>query len=376
MPDRGLQLQSTLRRSGELFIELAHVRVRPPTADEVVVRMVATPINPSDLVGLLSGVDVSHAQFSGSPDRPRVSIQLPHDAVSARSARLNLPMEVGLEGAGVVVAAGEYCSSWVGQNVALFTLARGALAQYVTVPTSVCVPLPRDLSLREGCALFVNPLAALAIAETVKLAAQSALVQTAAASNLGQMLLRICQEDGLALVNIVRRAEQAELLREMGASYVCNSSSPNFSAELTRAITETGARVGFDATGGGSLANEILLAMEAAAASKLTAYSPYGSLEMKHIYVYGRLDPAPMQIMHDRYGLQWRVEAWAMPAILERIGPERSQGLRQRIIASAKTTFASTFTHQVSLADVLLKENMVAYCRQSTGQKCLVYQDS
>jgi NADPH:quinone reductase len=371
-PSSSLQLQSTLNRDGVLTIELADATVPAPGRDDVVVRIDAAPINPSDLLSLTASADLSNAEFGGSSDRPWVRARLSAAGTKARAGRFGVPMTIGLEGAGVVVAAGANAAAMVGRKVAVLTLARGTLAQYVTVPSAACVPIPEPFTTRECSALFVNPLTALAIAETVRLAGQSALLQTAAASNLGQMLLKICQEDDLKIVNIVRRPQQAALLRDMGARYVCDSSAPAFTEDLIRAIQETGASMAFDAIGGGTMANQMMLAMEAAAVSRLTDYSPYGSLEPKKVYIYGHLDPAPLQVMHEDYGLLWSIEGWVMPAIMERIGPARSEALRQRALTGVRTTFASRFTQDISLAEALRRDTMLGYCKQATGEKFLI----
>lgn len=371
-PSTGLRIHSTVRPDRTVEITLDEVAVAAPRADEVLVRIDAAPINPSDLLSLLPGVELSHARFEGTPERPRVLVPLASETARDQSARSGVPLTIGLEGAGVVVAAGNDARALLGKRVALLTLARGLFAQYVTVPASICVPLPEGVSTRDAAALFVNPMTALAIAETARIDGHVGLIQTAAASNLGQMLLKICLEDDLPIVNIVRRPQHLELLRKIGATHVCDSSAPSFSKDLVRAIEQTRATVAFDALGGGTMAHQLLAAMEQAAAARMKEYSPYGSAERKHVHVYGHLDTTPLQLQHESYGLLWGVSGWVMPSILERVGPQRAQALQARALTGIKSTFASTFTREISLAQALQRDVMLAYCQQATGQKYLI----
>jgi len=372
IPPQALRLTSTLRRDASLEIRLEPAPVAAPGPAEVVVRVEAAPINPSDLLTLLASADPAQARFEGDGAQACVVARLSPAAARARAARYDAPLGVGLEGAGVVVAAGEEAAHLIGKTVAVLTLARNVFAEYVTVPAAACVPLPQRMAPREGAALFVNPLTALAIAETVRLEGHAGLVHTAAASNLGQMLVKICLEDDLPLVNVVRRPEQVAMLRALGAIHVCDSSAASFEDDLAQALEATGATVLFDAIGGGSMAGRILLAMENAAAARLPEYSPYGSSERKQVYVYGHLDPSPMELLHDSYGLIWAVDGWVMPAILERAGPERAAALQQRALSGLRSTFASRFTREISLAEALQRDVMVAYSRQTTGEKFLI----
>jgi NADPH:quinone reductase-like Zn-dependent oxidoreductase len=372
VPSRGLRLTSTLTADGTVELELADVPVVQPEAGQVVVRIEAAPVNPSDLITLLASADPAQARFAGSSERPKVMARIVPEAVQARSGRIGRPLPVGLEGAGVVIAAGENAQALLGKRVAVLTLARGLFAQYCTVSSAECVLLPEGTTAAEGAGIFVNPLTALAIVETVRQEGYAGLVHTAAASNLGQILLKICQEDGIPLVNVVRRKAQAELLRGLGATHVCDSSAPSFREDLVEALKETGATVAFDAIGGGTMADEILQAMEAVAASRLSEYSPYGSSERKQVYIYGLLDTSPTQLAHTNYGLIWGVSGWVMPPILERAGPERAMALRQRVVDNLKTTFRSHYTRTISLAEVLQRDVMIAYSTQATGEKYLI----
>lgn len=372
LPSHGLQIQSTLHADGTLAIALVEVPVAAPGPDQVVVRIEGAPINPSDLLTLMPTLDPAEARFEGDADRPRVIARLSPEATAQRSGRFGQPLPVGLEGAGVVIAAGENAQALLGRKVAALSLERGLYGQYRTFAAAECVLLPDDLSTAEGAALFTNPLTALAIAEAMKLDGHKAMIHTAAASNLGRMLVRICVEDGIALVNVVRRQEHVDLLRSLGATHVCNMSAPGFREDLLRAVKETGATVGFDALGGGTMAHELLSAMEAAAVSRMPYYSPYGSYEYKHVYIYGLLDTRPSELHHMDYGMLWGLNGFLMPAILERAGPERSAAMRQRVLDGAKTTFASSYTRVVSLAEVLQRDVMIGYHRQATGEKYLI----
>ena len=372
LPNRGLAITSTLTTAGALELELSDVPIVQPSADEVVVRVDAAPINPSDLLVLLASADPAEAQFGGSRERPRVKVPLSPKAFRAMARRIGLRLAIGLEGAGVVVAAGPNNATLLGNSVAALTLTGGMFAQYKTVRADECVVLPDGVDAEQGAAMFVNPLTALAIVETVRLDDHKALIHTAAASNLGQMLVKICREDRVPLVNIVRKQEHADRLRALGAQYVCNSSLPSFRDDLIAAIRETGATVAFDALGGGSMAGEVLAAIEAVADARATEYSLYGSFERKHVYVYGHLDRSDTQLRHENYGLVWGVSGWLMPPILARVGPERTAALRGRVVAQLATTFASHYTRKITLAEVLHRDVMLAYCRQATGEKFLI----
>jgi NADPH2:quinone reductase len=372
LPDRALQVRSTLGEDGALVLELAEFAVTPPNDDQVVVRIEASPINPSDVMLLLAGADASGARFEGTPERPRVTAYLSPEAAKTNAGRIGQSLAVGLEGAGRVVAAGKNAQALLGHRVALLSLSAGTFGQYCTVSMAECLPVPDGISAREGAGLFCNPLTALAIVETLHQTGHKAMVHTAAASNVGQMVVRVCQEDGIALINIVRKQEQVELLQSIGARYVCNSSAPSFRDDLLNALRATHAVVAFDAIGGGTMASELLSGMEAAAVERLGRYSPYGSSEAKRVYMYGRLDSSPTLGPKGSYGLVWGIEGWAMPPILEKAGAARVQELTQRIVANLRTTFASGYGHEISLAQVLHRDVLLGYCRQATAEKYLV----
>jgi NADPH:quinone reductase len=372
LPSHGLQLTSTLEADGTLRLGIAERPVDQPGPDEVVVRLEAVPINPSDLMTLLAGADPADAAADGSASAPETRIPLPPETALAYRGRVGVALEPGLAGAGTVVATGENCERMIGRRVAALSMRRGTFGQYVTVSTAECALLPQDISSREGADVFCNPMTALAIAETVRLEGHGALIHTAAASNLGQMLVRICREDGIPLVNIVRRDEQAKLLAAIGAEHVCNSSAPDFPEQLRSAVTATGATIAFDAIGGGAMPGVLLEAMEDVAAAKMGFYSPYGSLALKSVFIYGHLDRSPTVLHNSRYGMLWDLRHWALPQTMARVGAERVGEMQRRVLAGLKTTFASRFTREISLAQALDPENLRACARMATGEKFLI----
>src|SRR5688572_18904600 len=344
-----LQLRSLLKKSGELELSLVDVPTPEPADDEVVVRVEASPINPSDLGLLIGQADMSTAKASGSKDAPVVTAKMPDAAMRMMGARLDQSLPVGNEGAGVVIRTGssDAAKALMGKTVSIIG---GAMyTQYRTMKVRDVMELPAGTTAADGASWFVNPLTALGMTETMRRENHKALVHTAAASNLGQMLNKICIKDGIALVNIVRSAEQAKILTDIGAKYVVDSTSPNFQAELTAALAETNATIAFDAIGGGKLASQILSGMEAAANSKGGAYSRYGSSVFKQVYIYGSLDPRPSELARN-FGLSWSVSGWLLTPFLAKLGPEGTQRLRQRVVDELKTTFASHYTAEISLA--------------------------
>lgn len=363
---------STIDSDGRVEIRLADLQLSAPGDDQVIIKVEAAPINPSDLMPLLAGADPADADFGGLPNDPVVVAPLPDEARALAAGRIGHSMPVGLEGAGTVIAAGENGASLLGKRVAFLSMSMGSLAHYCMVAVNDCMPLPDDVSFDEGADLFCNPMTAVAMVETLYQTGQKAMIHTAAASNLGQMLAKVCAEDGIPLVNVVRRREQVELLRSIGATHVCNSSVPTFAEDLAQAVSETGATMAFDAIGGGAMASALLAAMEKAAAGRMPSFSPYGSAEMKRVYLYGHLDPSATILPRAGYGMLWSVEGWAMPPILERAGRERTLELTQRVARNLKTTFASGYGMRLSLAEALQRDAMLAYCSQATGQKCLV----
>jgi NADPH2:quinone reductase len=365
-----LQLRSLITAGGELQLSLKQAPIPEPAADEVLIRIEAAPINPSDLALLIGPADLSTARVGGTSDNPTLTATIPPKAKSAVGGRADQSMVVGNEGAGVVVKAGANAQALLGKTVA--ALGGGMFSQYRVVKAAACLPLPEGTTPAEGASCFVNPLTALSMVENMRRENHTALVHTAAASNLGQMLNKICLKDGVPLVNIVRSAEQAATLRDIGAKYVCDSTSPDFMAELTDAIAATGATLAFDAVGGGKLANQILICMEAAINRKATSYSRYGSAVHKQVYSYGVLDTRPIEIDRSNVGMAWSVSGWLLTYFLEKIGPQATQKLRERIVAELKTTFASHYTAEISLIEALRPEVIQAYNRRATGEKYLI----
>jgi NADPH:quinone reductase-like Zn-dependent oxidoreductase len=368
----GLQLRSLIKASGELEISLLDVPTPEPGPDEVVVRVEATPINPSDL-GLLTGAaDLSTLKASGTKSHPVITAKVPEAGMRAMAGRLDQSMPVGNEGGGVVVKTGssDAAKALMGKTVGMIG---GAMyAQYRCLKLSECLVLPDGTTPAEGASCFVNPLTSLGMTETMRREGHTALIHTAAASNLGQMLNKICLKDGIALVNIVRSAEQAEILRKIGAKHVVDSTSANFMDELIAALVATDATIAFDAIGGGKLAGQILAAMEAAInKSGKHGYSRYGSSVHKQVYIYGSLDTRPTEITRS-FGMAWGVGGWLLFPFLMKIGQADGQRLRQRVVDELKTTFASTYTKVVSLAEALDPANIAAYAKRATGEKFLI----
>ena len=365
----GLELRSMVTSGGTLELSLTEVTLDAPGPDEVIVRVEASPINPSDLGLLLGPADLSTMQAGGTPDRPTLTASIPPQRMAMLAARLDESMPVGNEGAGTVVQAGENVAHLIGRKVGMIG---GAMyTQYRKLRLNDCIPLPEGATAADGASMFVNPLTALAFTETMKAEGHKAIVHTAAASNLGQMLNKICLADGIPLVNIVRSAAQADILRAIGATHIVDSTAPDFMAALTDAIAETGATLGFDAIGGGKLASQILTAMEAAANRNATTYSRYGSSVFKQVYIYGMLDFGPT-LLDRSFGLAWSVSGWLLTPFLMKAGPEVNARMRQRVVDELTTTFASHYTATISLADTLKPEVVAAYQRKTTGEKYLI----
>jgi NADPH:quinone reductase len=367
----GLQLRSLIKKSGELEISLVEVPIPEPGPDEIVVRVEATPINPSDL-GLLTGpADLSAAKASGTKESPVITAKVPQAALGGLAARLDQSMPVGNEGAGVVVKTGssDAAKALLGKTVAL--LGGAMYAQYRLARAKDVLVLPEGTTPAEGASCFVNPLTALGMTETMRREGHKALVHTAAASNLGQMLNKICLKDGIALVNIVRNKAQAEILHKIGAKHVVDSSTPTFLDDLTSALVETGATIAFDAIGGGKLAGQILNAMEVAINKTAKEYSRYGSAVHKQVYIYGSLDTGSIELPRG-FGMAWSVGGWLLTYFLQKLPPADFARLRQRVVDELKTTFASNYTQVVSLQEALSLSNIAIYAKRATGEKFLI----
>jgi NADPH:quinone reductase-like Zn-dependent oxidoreductase len=359
---------------GTLKLSLREIPVPTPATNEVVVRVEASPINPSDLGLLVASADMTTATVTGPPERPVVTASLGAGSLGALSARLDESLPVGNEGAGTVVAAGSSpaAQALLGKTVGI---AGGAMySQYRVVDAAACLVLPEGTTAKDGASSFVNPLTTLGMVETMRREGHSALVHTAAASNLGQMLVRVCLEDGIPLVSIVRNADQEELLRSLGAEHVCNSASPTFTTDLIKALTATSATLAFDATGGGTLTSQILNGMEVAASSADSTgagYSRYGSNVHKQVYIYGGLDTGAT-ILTRNFGMAWGIGGWLLTPFLQNARAETIGRLRARVAAGLTSTLASTCTREVSLAGMLAPDAFTAYVKRATGEKFLV----
>jgi NADPH:quinone reductase-like Zn-dependent oxidoreductase len=365
----GLELRSTVTSGAQLELSLVEVAVPEPGPGQVVLRVEAAPINPSDLGLLLGPADLSTLHAGGSPEQPTLTASVPASRMGMVAARLDESMPVGNEGAGTVVAAGAGAEALVGRVLA--TVTPGMYAQYRVASAEACIVLAEGATAREGASAFVNPLTALGMVETMRLEGHTALVHTAAASNLGQMLVRVCLADGVPLVNIVRSPAQVALLRELGATHVLDSTADGFAADLTDALAETGATLAFDAIGGGTLASTILTAMEAAINRSAASYSRYGSATHKQVYLYGSLDFGPTTLTRS-FGMAWGIGGWLLTPFLGRLGMAGTMALRDRVAAELTTTFASHYTAEVSLAGALSPESVAAYARPKTGEKYLI----
>jgi NADPH:quinone reductase len=366
----GLQLRSLVKANGELEVSLITQATPIPAANEVVIRIEATPINPSDLGLLFGAADLSTIKVS-TRSSPTITAQISERAMKSMAGRLDQSLPVGNEGAGIVVAAGSSAEAQalLGKTVAV--LGGAMYAQYRCIAADQCLVLPPGTAPAEGASCFVNPLTSLGMVETMRREGHKALVHTAAASNLGQMLNKICIKDNIALVNIVRKPEQAALLKGIGAKHVCDESSPTFMADLTQALVDTGATIAFDATGGGDLAGRILTCMEAALNRTATEYSRYGSTTHKQVYIYGGLNTSPTEFVRN-FGFSWSMGGWLLFPFLQKIGAEATQKMRNRVAAEIKTTFASSYSKVISLQEALQPEAIAIYGQRATGTKYLI----
>jgi NADPH:quinone reductase-like Zn-dependent oxidoreductase len=370
-PTSGLQLRSLIKASGQLELSLVEVPIDAPKDEEVVVRVEATPINPSDLGLLLGPADAASMTSSGTTQGPIVTAPIGAPALRALAARVDQSLPVGNEGAGVVVAAGASpaAQALVGKTVGI--LGGAMYAQYRTLRAADCLVLPEGVTPAQGASCFVNPLTALGMIGTMRRESHAALVHTAAASNLGQMLCKACLADGVGLVNIVRSPDQAATLKAIGAVYVCDSTSATFMEDLIDAVAATAATLAFDAIGGGRLAGQILTAMEAAANRTAASYSRYGSTVHKQVYIYGGLDTRPTELSRG-FGMAWGVGGWLLTPFLQKIGPVETNDLRERVAREITTTFASHYDQVISLREALDIDNIAAYNRRATGKKFLI----
>jgi len=371
MTTRSLQLRTLVTEDNTLELSLVEVEIPDPGPDEIIVKVEATPLNPSDLALLFGPADMTTARLSGTADRPVVTADIPKGLMKIVAGRLGESLPVGNEGAGLVVAAGssDAAQALMGKTVGM--VGGEMYAEYRCVNVMMCLELQEGTTAAEGASCFVNPLTVLGMVETMRSEGHSALVHTAAASNLGQMLNRICKDEDIDLVNIVRKPEQEAILRDLGANYICNTSSDSFMKDLTEALVKTGATIAFDATGGGKLANQILTCMEAAAVQRMTEYNRYGSDVFKQVYIYGGLDTSPT-VLNRNFGFSWSLGGWLITPFLQKVGLEKLIEMRTRVASELKTTFASHYTQEISLADVLSLEAIAQYNKRATGTKYLI----
>ena len=367
------EIRSKATSDGNIELSIAKVEKPVPGDDEVLIEVLASPINPSDLGLLLSfAADVQNINLTGSGDDTVATMPVHPALMGSLKPRLDESMTVGNEGAGIIIDAGINAKDLIGKTVGL---AGGAMySQYRCVPAASCLVMDEGTTPKQAASSFVNPLTALAFVETMKMENHTALVHTAAASNLGQMLVKICKDDGIQLVNIVRKQEQVDLLKSIGAEYVCNTSDESFMDDLVTALVETGATLGFDATGGGNngeLPGQILAAMEIAANKNATEYSRYGSDTYKQVYIYGGLDQSPT-ILKRAFGLSWGLGGWLLTPMIGKIGMEKFQEMRMRVAREINSTFASSYAKEISFEEMLQPETIREYAKQATGKKYLV----
>jgi len=367
------EIRSKVTSDGTIEISIATAEKPVPAEDEVLIKVEAAPINPSDLGLLLSfAADLDTINVSGTGDETVTSMRIHPRLMGAMKPRLDQSLPVGNEGAGVIEDAGEKAKELIGKTVGL---AGGAMySQYRCVSAANCLVMDEGTSAAEAASSFVNPLTALAFIETMRMENHTAIVHTAAASNLGQMLVKICKDDDVPLVNIVRKPEQVALLKDLGAEHICDTSDPDFMDSLIGALVATGATLGFDATGGGNggeLPSQILSAMEVAANKVAKEYSRYGSDTYKQVYIYGGLDPSPT-ILKRAYGMSWGLGGWLLTPMIGKIGMEKFQQMRARVAAEITSTFASSYAAEISLEEMMQPDIIKAYAKQATGEKYLV----
>lgn len=370
MSHNGRQFRSQIDENGTVSLTLDDVTIPDPADDEIVVRIEAAPINPSDLGVMLGAADIATVEDNSTQAHRAAVLQIPQERVSQAAGRFGRSMPVGNEGAGTVVAAGANASHLDGKLVGM--IGGGMYADYRKIKASEVIPLPDGATAADGASMFVNPLTALGFVETMRMDGHSAIVHTAAASNLGQMLQRICLRDGIPLVNVVRSEQQAELLREIGATHVVNSQDADFPSQLQDAIEQTEATIAFDAVGGGTLGGTILQAMEQAALKRTTTYDNYGSGVAKQLYSYGRLDTSPIVLDRSGFGFAWGISGWLLFPFLQKAGADVAARLRQRVADELTTTFASHYTRVIGLSEALQPEVLREYYKKATGQKFLI----
>ena len=363
----GKQVFSTITSAGQLELSIADVEIPTPGPDDVVVRIDAAPINPSDMGPLFGPASIDKANLEDT----KLVAPVPENRLGMVAARLDQTLPVGNECAGTIVATGDSEAARALDGKLVSIMPGASFAQYACVPAATCLVHNDETTPQRAASSFVNPLTALCFLETMRMENHTGLLHTAAASNLGQMLVRLCAAEDVPLVNIVRSEEQAATLRALGAKYICNSGDADFMDKLTETLIETGITLGFDAIGGGQMASDILTAMERAASRNATGLNSYGSSQLKQVYLYGSLDFSPTTL-NRAYGMAWSVGGWLMPLLLARIGRERTEELRQRIADEINTIFASDYTAELSLQEMITPEAIARYLPKKTGEKYLV----
>lgn len=363
----GREMRTRIDKDGTLTLSLETVEIGDPGDDEVIVQVEAAPINPSDLGLLLGPADLATLTAA---DDGSLRFQVPENRLPSVGGRIDQSLPIGNEAAGTVVAAGRNAKALEGKRVGM--IGGGMYADYRRIAAKDVVALPEGAEAADGAAIFVNPLTALGFVETARREGHKAIVHTAAASNLGQMLQKVCLADGIPLVNVVRSPEQAQILRDIGAQHVVNSRDADFTEQLTAAIRETGATIAFDAIGGGTLGSDILRAMERAAVENAGNYSRYGSDTFKQLYIYGALDLSPTTLNRMTFGFQWSVGGWLLFPFLQKAGPDVVARFRARVLDELTTTFASRYTQVVGLAQALQPDVLRQYERKATGEKFLI----
>ncbi|AEA64030.1 zinc-binding dehydrogenase [Burkholderia gladioli] len=370
VPTSALELRSLITSQGQLRLWLETAPVPAPADDEILVRIEAAPVNPFDILGLLGPADIATLARDAAAQPPVTTADVPAELLASAAARHDLPLSLGNEGAGIVVAAGDRARHLLGRAVALRS-PLGAYAQYRAVAAAEVLVLPEGTAPEAGASALINPMTALSMLETMRVEGHTALIHTAAASNLGQMLVKICAADGVPLVNVVRNASQVALLRELGAQYVLDSGAADFDSALVEAIEATGATLAFDAIGGGDMAERLLTAMGVVTTRRMTRYDRYGSSTHRQVYLYGTLDPSPT-ILTRRSGLAWGVGGWLLTWRLRQFGEAAAARMRERIVAELDTTFASRYGERITLAQLVEPETIRRYARRATGEKFLV----
>ncbi len=369
--DNAKQLFTTVTDDGKLVLSVEPYKVPEPKDHEVVVQMEAVPINPSDLGLLLSPAQMDTVRSETVDDHPALVADVDPAMMRIFAGRKGKKLPAGNEGAGKVVAAGasDAAQALLGKTV---TIVGGEMYRtHRVMPAMMCVPLPEGAAAKEGASLFVNPMTAQGFINTMRAEGHEGLVHTAAASNLGQMLAKLCVKDNIPLVAIVRSDAQKKILTDLGVTHVLDSTKDDFMPSLVDALAETGATLGFDAIGGGKLASYILTAMEQAAAKRGAEFSVYGSTVHKQVYIYGRLDTGET-ILGGGLGLYWGVGGWLLTPHLEQVGMERMMEMRMYSVEERNGIFNSEYSSEISLLDMINPEIAKGYEKKATGEKVLV----